>query len=49
VRALLTWVAGMVERYGPVERREAELADLAVLTDQLAGGGAQPPALAPGT
>jgi hypothetical protein len=49
VRALLTWVAGMVERYVPEWRREAELADLAALTGQLAGGAAQPPALTPGS
>jgi hypothetical protein len=49
VRALLVWVANLVERHVPAERREAELADLAALTDQLAGGAAQPPALTPGS
>jgi hypothetical protein len=49
VRALLIWVANVVERYVPAERREAELADLAALTGQLAGGAAQPPALTPGS
>jgi hypothetical protein len=46
VRALLVWVASMVERYVPAERRDAELADLAAVAGELGGGATGPPRLA---
>jgi len=42
VRALLVWVAGLVETYVPSERRAAELDNLRAVTADLAGGAVQP-------
>jgi hypothetical protein len=46
VRNLLVWVASVVERYVPAERRDAELADLAAVAGELGGGATGPPRLA---
>jgi hypothetical protein len=48
MRAFFVAVIELIERYVPPERREAEVNNIVAVVDELAGGAAQPPALARG-